>query len=401
MPALKLKEGLYSVGVMNPNLRVFDIVMNADYGTTYNSFIIKDEKTALIETCHKTFWEEYLENIRAVTPLDKIDIIVLNHTEPDHSGVLRMLSELCPNAEIYCTKAASVYLKAITNRGDLKVNVVPPSGMTISLGKTSLEFISAPFLHWPDSMFAYAKELKTVFTCDFLGAHYCEPRMLDTKIIYPDCYKKEFRSYYEGIFAPFKPYVLAGLEKLKNLDYDMACVSHGPVLTEEGLLPYTKEKYLEWSTPEVGPAVIPVFYCSAYGCTRALAEEAVKTIKAAYPEAVSEAYDIIKHPMGELCEILNKSAGFMIGSPTLNKDAVAPAWNLLAALDVINMQKKPIGVFGSYGWSGEGVPSMVGRLKGLRLNVIGEGYKANLVPSEDELQGMTAYTEEFIKALKI
>lgn len=401
MSSFKIKEGLYSVGVLNPNLRVFDVIMRTEYGTSYNSYVVKGQKTALIEASHGTFFNGYVKNIKEVTPIEDIDYIILNHTEPDHSGVLKDLLALCPKAVIYCTRAAQIYLKKITNNPSFPC-VAIKDGEKLDLGGLTLQFVVAPFLHWPDSMFTYIAEIKTVITCDFLGTHYCEPNMIDTGITYQDKFLVSFKEYYDAIFSPFKSYVLAGLDKLNALDFDTACVSHGPILTEKGLLPYAREMYRDWSTPKKSEhPLLPVFYCSAYGYTKMLAEEAVKTIKEIYPESECEAYDIICHDMGTLAALMNLSSGFMIGTPTINKDALPPVWELLSHLDVINSLKRPVGVFGSYGWSGEGVPSVIARLAALRIKVVGEGCKANFSPSEEELEKMRAYTKEFLSALQL
>ena len=175
MSAVKITEGIYSVGIMNPNMRVFDIVMKTDSGTSYNSYLVRgSEKTALIETCHESFFEEYLENIKEVCKFEEIDYIVMNHNEPDHSGSLAKLLELMPNAQLIASIAGANYLKNITNRCDLDIHKVK-DGEVLDLGGLSLTFLSAPNLHWPDSMFTWVKEANTLFTCDFLGCHYCEP----------------------------------------------------------------------------------------------------------------------------------------------------------------------------------------------------------------------------------
>ncbi len=398
MPIL-IKEGLYNVGVLNPNMRVFDIVMNTEYGTSYNSYVIKDEKTALIETCHKTFLSEYLEKIKEVTPIEAIDYIILNHTEPDHTGVMKELKRLAPNASVVCSKAASIYLKGITNE-DYNI-FVAKDGDTILLGKNTLRFVSAPFLHWPDSMFTYAEQLGTVFTCDFLGTHYAEPRIFDRDITYPAKYKTAMKNYYDAIFSPFKPYVRAGLDKLSELKFDTVCVSHGPILTSGGLLDKVIDSYQMWSAPEQKDKLfVPVFYCSAYGYTKKLAEEAYAAIKDSRSDIETAIFDIRENNIDYLAGLMNNSCGFMIGSPTINKDTVPIVWELLAHLDVINNQKKPVGVFGSYGWSGEAVGAIAARLRASRLNVIEEGFKSIFNPDAEALASMRKYTNTFLDAIK-
>ncbi len=396
LPAVKISDSISYVGILNPILRIFDVIMKTEYGTTYNSYIVKgSEKTALIETCHLTYFEQYLENIRAVTNPEDIDYIVLNHCEPDHSGALRRLLELCPKAEIYVTRAASIYLNGITNRADLPVHVVK-DGDELSLGDKTLRFIPAPFLHWPDSMFTYVPEEKAVFTCDFLGSHYCEPHITDNNIVYPEKYADALAYYYAAIFGPFPSYVRAGLQKLSSLDFDLALTSHGPILSRGEQLQYAIEKYTEWSAEkEAGKPLIPVFYCSAYGNTGLIAEAISRGIREGKPECICNVYNLNNHDMSDMSTLINSASAICIGSPTINADAVAPVWQLLSHVDAINSKKKPALVFGSYGWSGEAVPNITARLSGLRMNVFGEGFKVTFVPSEDDLKNAEALGREF------
>lgn len=394
-----MTKDVYSVGVLNPNLRVFDIVMATDYGTSYNSYIIKDEKTALVETCHARYFDEYIENIRQVVNPEEIDYIIMNHTEPDHSGALEMLLSLCPKAEIVCSRAASIYLKKISNR-EFPVHVAT-DGEALSLGEKELTFISAPLLHWPDSMFTYLASEKLLFTCDFLGAHYCEPRMKDTCITHPKAYQKAFLGYYQAIFSPFSKYVQAGLKKMRALDVELVCPSHGPTLCKNGLLNQAMADYDQWSAPvKKERLTVPVFYCSAYGYTEELAEEARRVLKQVHPQAEVELYNIIEHPMDSLALKLNSADAFLIGTPTINRDAVPPVWQLLSHVDAVNNVKKPVAVFGSYGWTGEGVPAVCQRLATLKFKVQGDGYRAVFKPNEQELRDFSAFVEEFAQSLK-
>lgn len=396
MPAIKITDSVSSVGILNPILRIFDIVMKTDYGTTYNSYIVKgSEKTALIETCHLTYFDQYVNNIREVCNPEDIDYIILNHCEPDHSGALRRLLELCPKAEIYVTKAGSLYLANITNRKDFPIHTVA-DGEELSLGDKTLRFIPAPFLHWPDSMFTYLPEEKVVFSCDFLGSHYCEPHTLDTNIVYPKKYEDALAYYYAAIFGPFPSYVRKGLEKISSLDFNIACTSHGPILTREGKLNLALEKYAEWSAEKAKSAAeIPVFFCSAYGNTKKLAEAIARGIKTAKPDCTCTLFDLSDCNMGEASAAINSADAIAIGSPTINADAVANVWQLLSHVDAINSKKKPALVFGSYGWSGEAVPNIRARLEGLRMNVFGDGYKVCFVPSEEDLAAAEKLGEEF------
>lgn len=396
----KITDSIYSVGILNPIMRIFDVVMTTDYGTTYNSYIVKGgNKTALIETCHLTYWEQYLANIEEVCDPATIDYIILNHCEPDHSGVLQKLLEHCPNAQVVTSQAGSIYLKNITNIPDFKAKVVK-LGDALDLGGKELTFFPAPFLHWPDSMFTWSEADKTLFSCDFLGCHYCEPHGFDYNIAYPAKYEDAYQYYYTGIFGPFPGFVQNGLNIIKNFDIEYVCNSHGPILTKGCRLEYCVQKYSEWSQPHKNAVkTVPVFYCSAYGNTGLLAHAIASGILELIPDAAVTVYDINEHNMAELQAALNTSDAFAIGTPTINADAVAPVWVLLSHVDAINNKKKPALAFGSYGWSGEGVPNVIARMQGLKLNVFGEGLRVLFVPSPDDLQKAKELGREFAKTL--
>ena len=231
MSAIKLRENIWSVGIQNPALRVFDIVMESKYGTTYNAYLVTGgEKTALIEAVHKDYFDELVRNVEEVMPIEKVDYLIMNHTEPDHSGGVRALLDRCPNLTVLCSASAKKFLSAISNE-EFPCRVVK-NGDTLDLGGKTLTFISAPLLHWPDSMFTWDEADKTLFTCDFLGAHFCEPSMVDTGIhaVYRRAYEGELRYYFDCIFGPFKPAVLDGLDKMPA-EAELVCTSHGPCLT--------------------------------------------------------------------------------------------------------------------------------------------------------------------------
>lgn len=398
-----IKENIFQVGAVDPALRVFDIIMTANHGTSYNSYLVKgSEKTALIETCHDKLFDQYVENISQYCDPKEIDVIVLNHNEPDHTGALARLLDVVGDATVYTSKVGATYIKEITNRKDMKI-VGVADGDTLDLGGKTLKFISAPFLHWPDSMFTYIEEDKVVCTCDFLGGHYCEPYVFDHKILDKDAYYSEFETYYAAIFGPFKPYVLAGLEKLEKLEFDVVLPSHGPVLTKQngGELDNSIQKYKEWSTPVKNEQkIVPVFYTSAYGNTEKMAQAIVKGVLNKLPDAQVVAYDIIKHDMSVLAGLINSCDGFAVGTPTINRDAVEPVWQLLHSIDPINCMKKPFFVFGSFGWSGEGIVNANARLVSLKCQPVHDGYKVKFTPSDDNMAEVTELGEVLAGAIK-
>lgn len=396
----KINDFIYFVGILNPNSRVSDVIVKMDFGTSYNSFIIKDKKIALVETCKHEFIDSYLENIRQVCDLNLIDYIILNHTEPDHSGALKKIIELAPNAKIICSQAGTIYLKNILNQ-DLDF-VVARDNFELELGENKIKFVSAPFLHWPDSMFSLLenKNFKAVFSCDFLGCHFCEPEIFDYKIKFTDSYNLMLENYFKSIFGPFKKYVLSGLEKIENQNLDFVFTSHGPILTKNNFLEQVIKKYKSWALSEKAEnKYIAIFYCSAYGNTFKLAEQIKNGILESNNMAKVKLFNVIEHDLSVLQNELNSCDAFLIGTPTINRDAVAPVWNLLAGLDVINSKNKNAAVFGSFGWSGEATDFVFNRLRDLKLKVFDSKLKINFVPSERDLDDARNFGFEFASNL--
>ncbi|MBE7025995.1 MAG: FprA family A-type flavoprotein [Ruminococcaceae bacterium] len=397
MSVFKVCENIYSIGVLNPALRVFDIIMETKYGTSYNAYFVKgSEKCALIETVHATYFDEYLENIHSLTDVSKIDYLILNHTEPDHTGSIEKLLKLNPNIEVIATAPGIKYATSISN-SNLNSRVVK-DGDKIDLGGKTLEFTTAPFLHWPDSMFTYIPEDKTLFSCDMFGCHYCEPRMFDDKISNMDAYEYSLNFYYTAIFSPFKPHVLNGIAKVEKLEKDFVCTSHGPILTKHSI-GRVIDLYKTWSKPQKrDKPTAAILYVSAYGYTRMLANKAYEICTANGFDA--QICDIIKTEPSKVNALANESDVLLFGSPTINRDALKPVWDTISAIDAVNCVKKPAFVFGSYGWSGEGVPALCQRLSTLRFNVFGEGFKTNFKPSDDDIAAFEAMVTEFLKNSK-
>jgi len=396
----QITEDVYYTGVLNPNMRVFDVIMRTEYGTSYNSYIVRgSEKTACIEAAHLTFFHSYLDNLKEILQGKPLDYLVLNHCEPDHTGCVAKLLEVYPGLTVVVSQAGSIYIRQIANNPELNVRIVK-DGDILELGGKTLEFRSAPFLHWPDSMFTWLPQDGILFSCDFLGTHYCEPQIFDYRIAYEEKYWEAVKYYFDCIFGPFLPYVRKGLDKIEDLDIAFCCNSHGPVLTREGLLPEVIRRYSRWCRPEVREnKLIPIFYVTAYGNTELLARAAARGIQSVLPGAQVDLYNIIDHDLGQLTAIMNECDAFLVGSPTINRDAVAPVWQLLSGIEAVNIQKRPVAVFGSYGWSGEAVPHLVERLSSVKAAVFPEQFKVNFVPAEADITAAAAFGESFAKSL--
>lgn len=393
---MEIKKDVFYVGVSNETLRLFDVTMQTEYGTSYNSYLIKDEKNTLIDTVHEDFFEEYIKNIEKYVSIKDISYLVVNHAEPDHSGSISKLLELNPNIQIYSSQGACMNIKNICNK-ELNVKTVK-NDEVLNTGKKNITFKLAPFLHWPDTMFSYIDDI--IFTGDFLGAHYSECRILTSTIHDRDAYLKSVRFYFDVIFNPFKTYVSKGLEIVNGLleinkNYIIA-PSHGPIIDKDlnKIIEIYKEKLKKSKENKIS-----IIYVSAYGYTKKLAEETYNYLKKKYNyklvfiDAASEDLEYIK-------EEIDTSKAIFIGSPTINRDAIKPIWDTLSVVDVYINKGLPVGVFGSYGWSGEAVPMIISRLKLLGLNPIEEGVKVAFNPTKEDIKLMHKYTDKVLESVK-
>lgn len=386
----KLKDNIYWVGVKDPNLKVFDIIMETKKGTTYNSYVINDEKVAVIDTVKTGFYDEFKENLVSVIGDKKVDYIIVQHTELDHSGSLINLIKDYPEVTIVGSKAAIIYLKNILNREFKYIEAKEE----INLGEVTLQFIPAPNLHWPDTMFTYVKERKLLFTCDFTGSHYCPKGGIMSSL--DNDYFAEMKYYFECIMGPFKKFVLMGLDKIKNLEIECIATSHGPVHMEN--IDKILDLYREWATEEeIDEKRIEIFYISAYGNTEEMAKFLKEKIEA--KGYVANLTEITENPLEESIAKLERAKGFMIGSPTINQDAVKPAWDLLSLVSPIINRGKVAMSFGSYGWSGEGIKMLTSRLKDLKLKVVEPGLSFCFVPSDEEYKKAEEAIEKFLSLM--
>lgn len=392
MGAVKMKENIYWVGAVDKELRVFDIIMETKRGTTYNSYLINDEKIAIIDSVKNGFYKEFKDNIKEVIQDKKIDYIVVQHTELDHSGSVIRLLEDYPEATVVASRAAIIYLKNIMNREFKSIEAKED----LCLGKTTLKFVSAPNLHWPDTIFTYAIEKKVLFTCDFTGCHYASENGVLGDVA--GDYEAEMKYYFDCIMGPFKRFVLMALDKIKPLNFDMIAPSHGPIhvgkTVEEAL-----KLYEEWATENKREDKnIQIFYISAYGNTEVMAKYLEKKINEL--GIFAESHEITECDMGQLIDKVENSSGILVGSPTLNQDAVKPAWDLLSQICPITNRGKVAGAFGSYGWSGEGVPMLTDRLKALKFNVVSDGVKFCFVPSADDFKKADELANDIAEKIK-
>ena len=393
MRALKLREGFYWTGIIDDTLRVFDIIMYTEFGTTYNSYVMKaGDKVVLFETAKEKFFDQYLENLKEIIDVGRIDYLVVSHTEPDHAGSVERLLDYSPQMKILATGCAIGFLKEIVNRDFVAIPV--KDNQTMEIGGKTLRFMVVPNLHWPDTMYTFIEEEQILVTCDSFGSHYCLPEVVSGKITAEEDYKKALRYYYDCIIGPFKPFMLKALDRVESLDLTMVCTGHGPVL-EGSRIREVMALYREWSTvvnPNQKKTVI-IPYVSAYGYTGELAAEIARGV-ADSGDVDVRSYDMVTADKGKVAEELLFADGILLGTPTIVGEALRPIWELTLDMFPGTHGGKYAGAFGSYGWSGEGVPHIMERLKQLRMKVT-DSYRVRFKPSEADLVGAYEYGYRF------
>lgn len=392
MQTLEITKDIHWVGVLNATLRAFDVVFQPRFGTTYNSYLIRADKPAIIDCVHEKFAQEYLEKLRSLINLKDICYIVVNHTEMDHTGALSLLLQEIPNAQILSTKTAALFLKNILHM-DVKGKTVE-DGECVSLGNKQLQFIHAPYWHWPDTMFTYLQEDRVLFPCDGFATHFCDERLFNDRV---DDFTEDFRYYFEHVMGPFRKKILEAIEKIKGLDIRLIAPSHGPILRTD---PWKYiHAYKDWSMVRKDPykKLVLVFYASMYGNTKKMAEAVAKGAATVHTEVkLFDAASI--SPESVRCE-MEAADGILIGSSTINGDALKPLWDIISVMFSVNVKLKKCATFGAYGWSGEATRLLEERLKGLKLTIVQPPIKVLLIPTEENLKRCSIFGYDFATSL--
>ena len=374
--AIEIKPGLHWIGAEDPDLRVFDDLFPTEHGTTYNSYLLKgSEKTALIDTVKGKRADEFMDKVRSLVAPEAIDYIIVNHTEPDHSGALGYLLEHCPNATVVSTTAARNFLGNLLHKPFN--SLVVKDGDTIDLGGRQLRFIIAPFLHWPDTMFTRLEKENILFSCDAFGAHYCGSGCLFNDEV--DDFTSSRHFYFDCLMRPFKDKVLAAVEKIRHDVIDMICPSHGPIIRQD---PWRViQQYENWSKPTSQGKKIFILYISPHGNTEKMAEAVATGAKMDGVEVIS--YHISLLTSSEVRNLMEEADALIFGIPTINRDVPKPMWDALAYLSTIKLKTNLAGLFGSYGWSGEACKMAEERLKGMGFRLPIPAVRASFTPTAE------------------
>ncbi len=388
-------DNVYWVGATDWGVRYFHgFELSTHRGSTYNSYLIKDEKTVLIDTVWEPLSDRFLENLREIVDINTIDYVIMNHLEPDHSGALPTLMEYLPNASIFVSKKGKESITRYYHREDWKINIVS-NGEALNIGKHNLIFIEAPMLHWPDSMFTYLDGNNILFSNDAFGQHFASSDIFNDEIDETEV-DQEALKYYANILTPFSRQVSKKIEELKklNLPINIIAPSHGILWRKDPMR--IVEKYYQWAT-QPPPSNIVIIYNSMWGATHKMAEFIGKGVGQA---GVSyKIFNIATADRNDVLAEVFKAKGILLGSSTVNNGLLTSLMPILEDLMGLKFTNRVAASFGSYGWSGESPSILSEYLTKANIKVIKDGLKFKYMPDEQELEQCISFGKEFAEIM--
>jgi flavorubredoxin len=385
----EIRPGIYAVGAIDWDRRLFDELIPLPDGTSYNSYLIKgSEKTALIDTVDPTKGYELISNLRELD-IKNIDYLISNHAEQDHSGSIPKILDLYPDAKVLTNRKCKEMLIDLLLVPEDKFITINDRE-TVSLGNKMLEFILAPWVHWPETMFTYLKEDNILFTCDFLGSHLAISDLFveDEAKVYESA-----KRYYAEIMMPFRTSIKKHLDVIKGIGIEMFAPSHGPVYQKPEFI---INAYREWISDEVKNEVI-IPYISMHGSTQKLVNHFVTAL---IKRGISvRPFNLTRTDIGELAMALVDAATIVIASPTV---LVGPHPNVVYAVYLVNALRPKLrfaSVIGSYGWGGRMLEQIKGLLTNLKVEII-EPVIVKGYPEEEDLRSLDKLADEILQRHK-
>jgi len=395
--SLKIKDTITWVGKVDWEIRKFHGEEYSTHrGSTYNSYLVRDEKTVLIDTVWSPFAKEFVDNLRKEIALEKIDFVVANHAERDHSGALPELMKCIPDTPIYCTSNGVNSFKGHFHK-DWNFKVVK-TGDRISLGSKELIFIEAPMLHWPDSMFCYLTKDNVLFSNDAFGHHYASELMfndlVDQAELYQECIK-----YYANILTPFSMLVDKKIKEVLalNVQVDVICPSHGVIWRKDPL--QIVKKYSEWAN-NYKENQITIVYDTMWDGTRRMAEAIAKGIKKEDKEVALKLFNIARSDKNDVITEAFKSKALLVGSPTINRGILSAVGGILEEIRGLGFKNKKAAAFGAYGWSGECIKIISERLKESGFELLNDGIREKWNPNDESIGNCIQFGRDIASKLK-
>ena len=389
MKGRELKPGIHSVGAVDWDRRLFDELIPLPDGTSYNSYLIRgSEKTALIDLVDPTMEDVLTGNLEELA-VRRVDYVIANHAEQDHSGGLPRVLDVYPNAVVVCTPKCKPMLMELLLIPEEKIRTVG-DGETLSLGDKTLEFIHFPWVHWPETMLTYLREDRVLFSCDLFGSHLATSDLFvtDEVIVY-----EAAKRYYAEIMMPFRSFIKRNLGRVEDLEVEMIAPSHGPAYDKPDFI---LNAYREWVSDEVkNEVVLP--YVSMHGSTKRMVDHLVGAL---IDRGISvRQFNLSSTDVGKLAIALVDAATLVIGSPTVLVGAHPNVAYAALLANALRPKLRFASVIGSYGWGGRMVEQITGMLTNLKVEVI-EPVIAKGYPKEGDLRALDGLADEILKRHK-
>ncbi|KYK24868.1 MBL fold metallo-hydrolase [Thermoplasmatales archaeon SG8-52-4] len=388
---IEIKKDIYWVGGIDWQIRNFH-GYSTNRGTTYNAYLIIDKKITLVDTVKHYLFDEMLSRIKEIIDPSKIDYIVSNHVEMDHSGSIIKILEYCPNATVITSTRGEKGLKRHYKK-DLKFKVVK-SGDTLNIGKRILNFVEIPMIHWPDSMVTYIPSDKLLLPNDAFGQHIASSERFDKDFDW-GILKEEAAKYYANIVMPYGSQVEKALDVIGKLDIDMIAPSHGIIW--QSLIPNILKEYKKWANNQTEKKAL-IIYDSMWGSTEKIAYLLQEGIEET--DIPVTLRNIKNTHISDIITDVLTSKMILIGSPTLNNTMLPSVGGFLTYLKGLRPKDRIGFVFGSYGWGGQAVGEIEKILKDLSWDMPIESINLNYIPDKDELMNVKNVGKKLVKYLK-
>lgn len=395
---IEIKKNIYWCGIKDWGLRHFHgRELSTHRGSSYNSYLIKDKKTVLVDTVWYPYKEEFVQKLDQEVGLDHIDMIVINHCEPDHGGSLGLLLDRLPskNIPIYCTKNGADIIRKHFHREDMNLQVVK-TGDSVNIGEYDLVFVDMQMIHWPDSMLTYVKGAATVLSNDAFGQHIAGISLFNDEVEPCELYEEAIK-YYANILTPFNLLIKRKIEQIRALELpiEMIAPSHGIIWRKDPM--QIVDKYYEWAQ-EYDEGFAAIIYDTMYDATKSMAEAIAEGLQ---KQGVKyKIFNVALTDESDLMTDIFKAKALLIGSCTVNNSILRPTAGLLEEIKGHKLKGKLGAGFGSYGWSGEASKVISTTLEGAGLQIPQAPLSFKYKLTEDELQQCVAYGEAFAQAMK-
>ncbi|MDD4356841.1 MAG: anaerobic nitric oxide reductase flavorubredoxin [Smithellaceae bacterium] len=388
----EIVPNVYWIGKIDWELRRFHGEEYSTHrGSSYNSYLVGDEKIALIDTVWMPFAKEFVANLAKEIDLNKIDYVIANHAEMDHSGALPELMRHIPDKPVYCTANAVKSLKGHYHQ-NWNFQVVK-TGEKLSLGKKELVFVEAMMLHWPDSMMTYLTDDAILFSNDAFGQHIASEHMYNDLVVQSELFE-EATKYYANILTPFSLLVTKKINEViaLNLPVNAICPSHGVMWRDNPL--QIAEQYLKWAA-DYQENQITLIYDTMWNGTRMLAENIARGIKKKDDKVTVKLCNIARSDINDVVTEIFKSKAILVGSPTINKGILNATAALLEMITGLKFKSKKAAAFGCFGWSGESIKILTDHLTKAGFEVVSDGFKAMWQPDDEALAQACEFGMDF------